>query len=33
MWCREKIVVPKNKPMVTLQGYGQPMIEWNDRAS
>ena len=32
MWCREKIVIPKNKPMVTLQGYGQPMIDWNDTA-
>lgn len=25
-------MIPKNKPMVTLQGYGQPMIDWNDAA-
>ena len=32
-WCREKVVIPKNKPMLTLLGVGGPIVDvWNDTA-
>ncbi|KAG0562476.1 hypothetical protein KC19_9G149500 [Ceratodon purpureus] len=29
---REKVIIPKNKPMITLLGVGGPIVDWNDTA-
>lgn len=28
--CREKVFIERTRPMITLQGVGQPTIVWND---
>jgi pectinesterase len=28
--CREKVFIERSRPFITLQGFGQPTIVWND---